>query len=55
MPCPRGTFSTQEELTEAAECTQCNLGKYCGDTGLTAPTGDCDAGMEMSAVLNVMF
>ena len=31
-------------FTFLAECTPCELGKYCEDPGLTAVQGDCDPG-----------
>ena len=42
--CPTGTFSTLDRLRNYTECTPCTPGKYCGTTGLQAPTSDCAAG-----------
>jgi hypothetical protein len=42
--CPIGTFSSRSGLANETECVQCTGGKYCARQGLTAPTGDCDAG-----------
>lgn len=39
-----GTYSTQTSLESASDCTDCTAGSYCGDPGLTAPDGTCDAG-----------
>ena len=44
QPCPAGTFSNTVGLTAVGECTDCTETKYCDDTGLTAPVGDCTAG-----------
>ena len=43
-PCPAGTFSTSESLTDPSECTSCTEGYYCETIGLTAVTGPCDEG-----------
>lgn len=42
--CPRGTYSNTTALASAKECTFCDEGSYCADTGLTGPTGLCVAG-----------
>lgn len=43
-PCPRGRFSSTVQLQSALECSNCTGGMYCGDFGLTAPSGQCEAG-----------
>lgn len=43
-PCPAGTFTASEQLTQASECTSCTAGSYCLTRGLTAVTGLCDEG-----------
>ena len=43
-PCPPGTFSATTGLQKVEDCTPCTAGKYCQGSGLTAVTGDCDAG-----------
>lgn len=43
-PCPAGTFSVIEKLSNASECTQCLGGQYCSTPGQTNVTGDCDPG-----------
>lgn len=43
-PCPLGTYSSATKLTSASECESCSQGQYCGEVGLTAPSGPCDAG-----------
>ncbi|CAK8677709.1 unnamed protein product [Clavelina lepadiformis] len=52
--CPRGTgepegcdvgkYSDQMGLQAADECLDCEPGKFCSTTGLTAPDGNCTAG-----------
>ncbi|XP_077985305.1 uncharacterized protein LOC144439945 [Glandiceps talaboti] len=42
--CPNGTYSDQTHLTAIDECTDCDLGQYCGSANLTQPTGPCDPG-----------
>ena len=42
--CPVGTFSNVTHLKLESECTPCNYGTYCGDEGLTSPSGECSAG-----------
>lgn len=44
MLCPVGTFSSVPGLTSEAECQPCPAGFYCGEAGLTAPTGPCRHG-----------
>lgn len=39
-----GTFSAVPGLTSQAECQPCPAGFYCGEAGLTAPTGPCHRG-----------
>ena len=43
-PCPQGTFTKRTNLTHMLECTYCEAGKYCGEHGLSEPSGDCAAG-----------
>ena len=42
--CPNGTYSNSTNLGAISECQQCTPGMYCGTTGLTQPSGPCDAG-----------
>lgn len=44
IPCPAGTFSNTKKLSSASQCTPCIEGMFCPNAGLTAPTGDCEAG-----------
>lgn len=32
-PCPRGTYTNTEGLANVTQCTSCDPGKYCNDTG----------------------
>lgn len=42
--CPIGTYSPSNASVDVSACLQCPPGKYCATTGLSAPTGLCDAG-----------
>ncbi|KAL8434920.1 hypothetical protein ACSSS7_002807 [Eimeria intestinalis] len=42
--CPVGTYSNDTNLESEDDCQPCPAGKYCGDRGLKAPSGDCQAG-----------
>lgn len=44
QPCPKGTYGGSVGLKAASECTVCDPGSYCAETGATSPTGKCDAG-----------
>ncbi|EDV28435.1 uncharacterized protein TRIADDRAFT_51343 [Trichoplax adhaerens] len=44
VKCPSGTFSNTTILKTSNDCTVCTPGYYCGSTGLTQPTGKCNAG-----------
>ena len=44
LKCPRGTYSNVTRLRQSSECEPCDYGMYCGDDGLTSPTGECWAG-----------
>ena len=46
--CPKGTFSVVLGLMSAPECPACTPGYYCGQTGLTAPSGTCWAGQKLA-------
>ncbi|GBG24881.1 Sushi, von Willebrand factor type A, EGF and pentraxin domain-containing protein 1 [Hondaea fermentalgiana] len=43
-PCPLGTFGTKEQAKSLDDCKPCEPGSYCGERGLTAPSGPCAAG-----------
>lgn len=42
--CPVGRYSDQTHLVASAECELCDYGTYCGEEGLTHPSGLCWAG-----------
>lgn len=42
--CPRGTYNNRTGLGNSTECTLCDPGTYCPDTGLILPFADCAAG-----------
>ena len=44
FPCPTGTFNNMTEKSQLSDCQPCLGGKYCSQTGLSEPEGDCDAG-----------
>ena len=46
LPCPVGTYSANTGLRYISECTLCDPGMFCNATGLTAPSGPCDAGYQ---------
>ena len=33
-PCPAGTYTNTQGLTDVLNCTDCDPGKFCNDTGL---------------------
>lgn len=43
-PCLRGTYSNVTHLEEPLDCEPCDYGMYCGEEGLTEPSGQCWAG-----------
>lgn len=43
-PCERGTYSSRRGLQNATECTVCEAGLHCPDTGMLEPEGPCDPG-----------
>ena len=43
-PCPRGTYNPTEGLTALDLCLDCPPGKYCAESGLESPSGNCLAG-----------
>ena len=42
--CPAGTFSASDSLNDITQCTKCDDGSYCLDSGGTTVTGQCEAG-----------
>ena len=43
-PCPNGTYGERSGLVALTQCTPCTAGSYCGETGLSNPSGLCDEG-----------
>lgn len=46
--CDAGTFNPSTMSTSADNCTLCEPGQYCNDSGLATPNGDCDIGFYCS-------
>lgn len=44
FPCPEGTYMPNERAAELDDCKNCDPGDYCGDVGLNATSGECEAG-----------
>eukprot|EP01022_Parablepharisma_sp_SALTPOND_P023128 TRINITY_DN47_c0_g6_i1.p1 TRINITY_DN47_c0_g6~~TRINITY_DN47_c0_g6_i1.p1 ORF type:complete len:4331 (-),score=484.04 TRINITY_DN47_c0_g6_i1:2741-15733(-) len=44
IPCPVGTFNSNEEESSSTACKACTAGSYCGKTGLADVEGECDEG-----------
>lgn len=42
--CPNGTYNDILYLKKIDECTPCPSGQYCGQEGLSSPSGFCDGG-----------
>ena len=39
-----GTYNQQEGQASSDQCVDCPVGKFCNETGLSGPAGDCAAG-----------
>nr|XP_055052406.1 zonadhesin isoform X1 [Misgurnus anguillicaudatus] len=48
IPCPKGTFSSQLQLSELDQCQNCTPGFYCSESGLRAVSGPCLPGFYCS-------
>ena len=44
QPCPAGRYSNNTKLAASSDCDLCAYGRYCGESGLTTPSGDCWGG-----------
>ncbi|XP_077578967.1 uncharacterized protein LOC144200597 [Stigmatopora nigra] len=44
LPCPPGTYSDGVYVTDITGCRSCPPGHFCAGEGLTAPSGNCEAG-----------
>ncbi|KAJ7417001.1 hypothetical protein WISP_67321 [Willisornis vidua] len=45
FPCPRGYYNPDAMTQSLDSCLPCPPGHYCGKEGLTAASGQCDAGL----------
>lgn len=43
-PCLAGTYMPRTRSNSILDCVPCDPGMYCGEDGLTLPTGECDGG-----------
>ncbi|CAG9331890.1 unnamed protein product [Blepharisma stoltei] len=48
IACPKGTYLGSKGNDDVSDCINCPAGEYCGDSGLSAPTGSCAAGFYCS-------
>ena len=53
IACPTGSWSNSTGLEREEDCFTCPGGYYCANTGLTEPTGPCDAGYYCSGNASV--
>ncbi|OPJ68136.1 hypothetical protein AV530_013665 [Patagioenas fasciata monilis] len=52
-PCPPGTYNPSYGLTHAERCQQCPAGMFCGEWGLSSPSGPCWPGFFCTAGASV--
>ncbi|XP_040546472.1 zonadhesin-like isoform X6 [Gallus gallus] len=52
-PCPPGTFNPSYGLSQAERCQKCPAGMFCGDWGLSSPSGPCWPGFFCTAGASV--
>ena len=43
-PCPASTYMPYDRAASLIECIDCDLGMYCGEDGLSEPSGECEGG-----------
>ncbi|XP_075462630.1 uncharacterized protein LOC142498006 [Ascaphus truei] len=43
-PCPEGTYSSRDGLSNESECKACDAGQFCAGEGLITSTGQCQEG-----------
>lgn len=53
--CPAGTYNPSEMKHLLSDCVQCDGGKYCSTTGLSAPDGNCTQGFFCEEGINQLF
>eukprot|EP00347_Sterkiella_histriomuscorum_P016022 403354791 len=44
LPCPISTYSQNQGNIDVSDCSPCPAGLYCDSTGMSSPSGQCDAG-----------
>ncbi|XP_050179054.1 multiple epidermal growth factor-like domains protein 6 isoform X3 [Myiozetetes cayanensis] len=52
-PCPPGTYNPSYGLSQAERCQQCPAGMFCGEWGLSSPSGPCWPGFFCTAGASV--
>ncbi|XP_032305021.1 zonadhesin-like isoform X2 [Coturnix japonica] len=52
-PCPPGTFNPSYGLSQVERCQKCPAGMFCGDWGLSSPSGPCWPGFFCTAGASV--
>uniref|UniRef100_A0A0G4HJ42 Tyrosine-protein kinase ephrin type A/B receptor-like domain-containing protein n=1 Tax=Chromera velia CCMP2878 TaxID=1169474 RepID=A0A0G4HJ42_9ALVE len=55
IACPAGTYGTANLATSVLDCATCPAGQYCYGFGLTAVSGNCEAGFYCRAGQSAMF
>nr|XP_048683105.1 signal peptide, CUB and EGF-like domain-containing protein 3 [Caretta caretta] len=48
-PCPAGTYNPSHGISQAERCQQCPAGMFCGEWGLSSPSGPCWPGFFCTA------
>nr|XP_032658238.1 multiple epidermal growth factor-like domains protein 10 [Chelonoidis abingdonii] len=52
-PCPVGTYNPYHGISQAERCQQCPAGMFCGEWGLSSPSGPCWPGFFCTAGASV--
>ncbi|CAM9824345.1 unnamed protein product [Bubo scandiacus] len=52
-PCPPGTYNPSYGVSQAERCQQCPAGMFCGEWGLSSPSGPCWPGFFCTAGASV--
>ncbi|CAM4687297.1 unnamed protein product, partial [Caretta caretta] len=52
-PCPAGTYNPSHGISQAERCQQCPAGMFCGEWGLSSPSGPCWPGFFCTAGASV--
>ncbi|OAF70388.1 hypothetical protein A3Q56_01860 [Intoshia linei] len=53
LECPEGTYNPLTGQSALNHCLPCLPGKYCTGTGLSSPTGNCDAGYYCTSSMSI--